>query len=66
MTSVTSTAIRSIGFKDNELYVLFNTNVLYVYAAVPPKVYKKFQAAKSKGGFFAKLIRGKYEFEKVV
>lgn len=36
----------------------------YHYANVPPEVFAEFQAAESKGTFFGKNIRGKYDYEK--
>ncbi|MCX7818626.1 MAG: KTSC domain-containing protein [Kiritimatiellae bacterium] len=34
----------------------------YRYLRVPEKVYRDFQAAKSKGAFFLLYIKGRYEF----
>ena len=63
MQKVASSNISEVGWEANTLYVQF-TNALYSYKAVPEDVYNRLLTAQSKGAFFAKEIKGKYEFTK--
>lgn len=64
---VESTLVKSVGYDAATqvlTVVLVNTGETYEYAKVPEEVYKEFMAAESKGQFFVKNIKGKYEFVK--
>ena len=67
MTQVESTLIKEVGY-DAATQVLTLTFVdqegTYEYQKVPESVYKELMAAESKGSFFAKNIKGKFEFVK--
>jgi hypothetical protein len=63
MQKVASSNISEVGWENSILYVQFS-NALYSYKAVPENVYTRFLTAQSKGSFFAKEIKGKYEFTK--
>lgn len=62
-----STAIQSLSFDDvtKTLFVTFVDGDLYAYFDVPPRVYGSFRSARSKGGFFARNIRGRYRYQKL-
>ena len=67
LAPVESTLIQEVGY-DAETQVLTvklvdNADV-YEYQKVPEAVYKELMAAESKGSYFAKNIKGKYEFTK--
>ena len=67
MTQVESSLIKEVGY-DAATQVLTITFVdqegTYEYQKVPESVYKELMAAESKGSFFAKNIKGKFEFLK--
>ena len=67
MTQVESTLIKEVGY-DAATQVLTITFVgeegTYEYQKVPESVYTELMAAESKGSFFAKNIKGKFEFVK--
>ncbi|OGV42094.1 MAG: hypothetical protein A2X46_05880 [Lentisphaerae bacterium GWF2_57_35] len=44
--------------------VLVGENETYEYKNVPESVYKELMAAESKGSYFVKNIKGKYDFTK--
>ena len=67
MTQVESTLIKEVGYNPATqiLTVTFvNQEGVYEYQKVPEAVYKELMAAESKGSFFAKNIKGKFEFVK--
>ena len=47
------------------LRITFVSGLIYDYLHVPPYMYDKMKAAKSKGIFLNRHIKGKYEYEKV-
>jgi hypothetical protein len=47
------------------LQVDFNSGDTYEYYNVPPTTHRAFQAAGSKGEFFARHIKGRYSYEQV-
>lgn len=64
---VESTLIKSVAYDaDTQVLTLVfvNNDETYEYANVPEEVYKDLMAAESKGSYFAKNIKGKYEFTK--
>lgn len=67
MTPVSFSLIKSIGYaaETNTLYVKFNNNSVYKYADVPNETYDKFLLSESPGNFFAKEIKGKYQYFKL-
>ena len=62
-----STAIRTLSYDEETrtLFVTFNDGDVYAYFETPPQVYAAFRAADSKGGFFAREIRGRYRYQQV-
>ena len=67
LEKVESTMIDSVGYnaKAQELTVVFTgTGETYVYKNVPEKAYKALMKAESKGKYFTKNIKNKYEFIK--
>ncbi|MBN8968782.1 MAG: KTSC domain-containing protein [Rhizobiales bacterium] len=62
-----STAIRSLSYDvtKRELWVMFTTGRRYVYADVPPEVYRAFFSATSRGTFFNQEIRDRYPYREL-
>lgn len=62
-----STAIRRLSYDQatSTLFVSFVDGDTYAYFAVPPSVHQDFQAARSKGGFFAREVRNRYHYQRV-
>lgn len=52
--------------KEHKLYVRFTKGAVYEYTNVPEVVYRRFRRSDSLGSFFAREIRGQYEYEKKV
>lgn len=67
MKKVSSSNIDSIGYDKTThmLYVSFLSSGTYQFPGVPIEVFQGFEAAKSKGIYFAKMIRPNYKGEKV-
>lgn len=67
LEKVDSSLIDSVGYDASAqaLTVVFaTTKETYIYKNVPEKVYKSMMKADSKGAYFTKNIKNKYEFEK--
>jgi lysyl-tRNA synthetase class 2 len=47
------------------LEIEFRSGASYRYLEVPPAVFEEMKKATSKGRFFARFIRGKYEFQRL-
>lgn len=47
------------------LKIVFVTGLVYEYKNVPKKIYQAMKASRSKGIYFNRYIKGKFEFEKV-
>jgi hypothetical protein len=62
MTPVSSSQIKSIGYRDL-LYIEFLNGTVYSYA-VPKELYAKLMAVESKGKFFASEIKNKCDWAK--
>ncbi len=64
---VESSNIEAQGYdaRDKLLQIKFKSGALHEFAAVPAETYSAFMAAPSKGSYFAKEIRGKFESRKV-
>jgi hypothetical protein len=62
-----STAIRNLFYvpKKRELWVTFVSGRRYVYADVPADVFDAFKTAESRGAFFNREIRDRYEFREI-
>jgi len=60
---VDSTAIRRMGFDGSRgyLYIEFRKGAVWQYKSVAPAVYEELQRASSKGSYFVRNIRGRYE-----
>jgi hypothetical protein len=65
LTKVSSSNISHVGHFGTTLTVVFAGGGRYEYADVPRGVYDQFMAAESKGGFFAKYIRGQFKHTQV-
>lgn len=59
-TPVTSTNIRGIAHEGGFLHIEFHGGRRFSYGHVPAKLYEEMLAAKSVGGFFAKMVKGKF------
>ena len=62
-----STAIRNLSYdaQTGTLFVTFVDGDLYAYAAVPETVNRAFERARSKGGYFARHVRGRYAYRRM-
>ncbi|NII82479.1 MULTISPECIES: KTSC domain-containing protein [unclassified Pedobacter] len=47
------------------LKIIFVTNMIYLYKNVPEKMYKMLKASGSKGRYFNRYIKDKFEFQKL-
>lgn len=62
MISVSSSAIRAIGYDGYTLAVQFHSSdTIYEHERVPASLFARFMLAGSKGTFYAVHIRGKYQ-----
>lgn len=59
--AVDSSAISSIGFKDNVLEIEFNSGNTYQYNGVAKDTFEFFLNSESKGQFFNRYIKGNYD-----
>lgn len=66
MIQVKSSTIKAIGYdeKTGTMIIRFKGDRLYHYATVPIELYNNFMVSQSKGKFFHKNIRGKFESPK--
>jgi hypothetical protein len=58
---VSSTAIRAIGYDGYTLTVEFRTGRTYDHRGVPYSVYEGLMQAPSKGAYYNRNIRGRYQ-----
>ena len=58
---VESSSIDSVGYEKDVLEVRFRNGGLYQYFDVPEAMYELLMGAASKGRFFNRQIRGRYE-----
>lgn len=65
MMPVISSNVKSIGWKDNTLFVQFKSGALYRYEAVSEPFYAALVSADSKGKFLHANIYGRYEYERI-
>jgi hypothetical protein len=62
MVFVNSSSIRAVGFDGHTLAVLFHTSdTVYEHPGVPYSVYHGLMRATSKGAFYNRYIRGRYQ-----
>jgi hypothetical protein len=66
-TPVNSSNLASAGYdpEAQTLEIAFNNGRVYQYLNVPPEAFEDFNKAESKGSFFAKTIRGRYEAKRI-
>jgi hypothetical protein len=64
---VPSAAIAQIKYDDetHELLVTFTTGRKYIYFDVPKSEYVRFRSATSKGAYFNKCIRDRYDYAEI-
>jgi hypothetical protein len=60
MISVSSSAIRAVGYDGSTLTVEFNNGRIYDHPGVPYSVYEQLMLASSKGAYYNQNIRGRY------
>jgi hypothetical protein len=62
-----STAIRALSYDEvtRTLFVTFVDGDTYAYFEASPALYRDFRAARSKGGFFARRVRGLYRYRRL-
>jgi hypothetical protein len=64
MLPVTSSQIKSIGYAGSTLYIEFNKGTVYAYSDVPESFFEALKASESKGIYFGKEIKGKFDYAK--
>ena len=52
-------------FDSKTLEVTFQNGAKYMYTNIDAETYQEFSAVESKGSYFGKNIRGKFEYQKV-
>lgn len=67
MTPVSSSNIDSIGYDDQnqEVYVRFLNNSLYVYKGVPVNEYQSLLEAPSQGSYLNRSFKNVYPYERI-
>lgn len=65
MIRVISSDLKSIGYENGTLYVMFRNGKTYSYSGVPYDVFTSLLNAESKGKFFSKYIRNVYPCTKL-
>lgn len=65
MIKVESSNVKSVGYNENTLYVLFKNGGLYQYKDVPVKIYDELLVAESVGKYLNKEIKKVYEVERI-
>ena len=62
-----SSVVEHISYKpeSKDLFVVFVSGDVYRYKDVPEKIYKNFKASVSKGTFLNRVIKNKFEMEKI-
>ncbi len=60
MISVSSSAIRAIGYEDGTLAVAFHSTGTYYHHGVSFSLFERFLHSGSKGAFYNTHIRGRY------
>lgn len=61
MTPVKSSNLVEVGYKNNNLFILFNTGVVYGYSNVPREIFDRLLVASSVGKFFHSHIKNNFE-----
>lgn len=66
--SVQSSNLNSVGYDPatNTLEIQFNSGGVYQYFKVPNSVYLELIKAASKGSYFHKYIKGRYQFNRIL
>lgn len=62
---VVSSNIQQIGWKNNTLFIQFNSGDVYSYKAVAFEIYKEMEVAESVGNYFHRNIRSKFDYTKL-
>jgi hypothetical protein len=67
LTSVESSTLVTVGYDQNsKLFQLeFRSRAVYQYFAVPAAIHEALLAAASKGSYFNRAIRGRFDFVRV-
>lgn len=64
---VESATLASVGYERDGgmLQLEFRSRAVYLYYAVPAEVHQALLAAESKGAYFNRAIRGRYQFVRI-
>jgi KTSC domain-containing protein len=60
LITVSSSAIRAVGYDGYILSVEFHSGRVYDHPGVPESVFQELMDATSKGSYYARYIRGRY------
>lgn len=63
--SVESSNVSSIGYLENNLYVMFKNGSEYVYKDVPESMFNELLTAKSVGSTLNNKVKGVFDFERI-
>ena len=61
---ILSSTLKSAGYADGVLEIEFRKGPIYRYFRVPAKVAEAFLESDSKGRYFLRFIRDRYQYEK--
>ena len=67
MISADSTTLRAVGYDAERqlLQIEFQNRSIYQYFEVPPTVYEELMEAQSKGAYFNRIIRPRFDHSRV-
>ena len=65
-TYVSSSNIDAVGYSLGSMCIRFRNGTSYRYSKVPYEVFSRLASAESVGQTFHQIVRGKFEYEKLV
>lgn len=66
LVEVKSSNVRSFGYQDKKLFVMFSNGSIYAYDNVPEELYHEALSADSKGKFLREKIYNKFTYMKIL
>ena len=63
-TAVESTTLASVAYDESQeaLLLVFRSGAIYQYGGVPAEIHEGLLSAASKGGYFNRVIRGRFPY----
>lgn len=65
LRKVKSSNIDSVGYENENLYIQYQSGIIYKYKNVPKVIYESLMDSDSKGRFMNSEIKNKYLFERL-